>query len=65
MDKAIIIGGSNGIGLAITKNLIDKGYHVDILDKHNPDEGVIPEGKYVRNLALKEIRFVKMKLLRR
>jgi hypothetical protein len=27
VKKPIVIGGSNGIGLAITKYLIDKGYY--------------------------------------
>lgn len=44
--KAIVIGGSNGIGLAITKNLIDKGYEVEILDRHGPENGVLPGEKY-------------------
>lgn len=44
--KALVIGGSNGIGLAITKNLIEKGYVIEILDRHGPEEGVLPEGKY-------------------
>ena len=44
--KALIIGGSNGIGLAITQNLIAKGYEIEILDRHGPEEGVLPEGKY-------------------
>lgn len=37
IGKAVIIGGSNGIGLAIAKNLIEKGYHALILDKDEPD----------------------------
>ena len=44
--KAIVIGGSNGIGLAITKNLIDKGYEVEILDRHGPENGLLPGEKY-------------------
>ena len=44
--KALVIGGSNGIGLAIVKNLIEKGYQIEILDRHGPEEGVLPEGKY-------------------
>lgn len=36
MNKAIVVGGSNGIGLAITLNLIKKGYHVYIIDKSEP-----------------------------
>lgn len=32
MKKAVVVGGSNGIGLAIAKNLIARNYHVIILD---------------------------------
>ena len=35
--KAIIVGGSNGIGLAISKRLIEKGYSVHIIDVSEPD----------------------------
>ena len=44
--KALVIGGSNGIGLAITRNLIEKGYEVEILDRYSPEKGVLPEGKF-------------------
>ena len=37
MKKAVVVGGSNGIGLAITKNLIARGYRVCILDICEPD----------------------------
>jgi glycerol-3-phosphate cytidylyltransferase len=47
--KAVVIGGSNGIGLAITKKLIDRGYFIEILDRHGPDDGVLPEGKFNHN----------------
>ena len=46
MKKALVIGGSSGIGLAITKNLIEKEYHVDILTRREPEKGILPEGKY-------------------
>ena len=49
MGKAIVIGGSNGIGLAITKELIEKGYSVEILDRHGPEEGVLPKDTYNYN----------------
>lgn len=35
--KAVVVGGSNGIGLAITKKLIERNYHVFILDMVEPD----------------------------
>ena len=47
--KALIIGGSNGIGLAITQNLIAKGYEIEILDRHGPETGVLPNGKYIHH----------------
>ena len=38
MKKALVVGGSNGIGLAIVKNLIARNYFLDIVDKVAPDE---------------------------
>lgn len=38
MKKALVIGGSNGIGLAISKKLMNDGYKVIILDKSHPDK---------------------------
>ena len=32
MKKAAVIGGSNGIGLAVAQRLMAMGYHVRILD---------------------------------
>ena len=46
MHKALVIGGSNGIGLAITKKLIEIKYHVLIIDRHEPEEGILPKGEY-------------------
>ena len=46
MNKALVIGGSNGIGLALAKNLINLGYFVEIMDRHGPEEGVLAEGTY-------------------
>ncbi len=46
MKKAVIIGGSNGIGLAISKKLIDRGYCAIICDREAPKEGVLEEDKY-------------------
>ena len=44
--KAVVIGGSNGIGLAITKNLIERGYHVIIVDCHAPEDGLFSNDDY-------------------
>ena len=37
MKKAVVIGGSNGIGLAISKKLYADGYQVNVLDICPPD----------------------------
>lgn len=39
---AVVVGGSNGIGLAITVQLLKTGYHVHILDVQIPAEEVLP-----------------------
>ena len=44
--KAIVIGGSNGIGLAISKQLITYGYFVYILDKQEPEKYILDEEMY-------------------
>lgn len=41
MRKAVIVGGSNGIGLAIAKVYMDKGYCALIVDKSEPDVKVL------------------------
>lgn len=43
MKKAVIVGGSNGIGLAISKKLIDCGYYLDICDCVAPEERVLDD----------------------
>ncbi len=43
MKKAVIVGGSNGIGLSLASNLISKGYHIEILDICEPQEEVLGE----------------------
>ena len=49
MKKAIIVGGSNGIGLAISKNLIEKGYYLEICDRSGPEEGILDTGAFHHN----------------
>lgn len=46
MNKALIVGGSNGIGLAISKNLISNNYNLIICDLKEPEAGILPEGSY-------------------
>lgn len=53
--KAIVIGGSNGIGLAISINLINRGYFVTILDRQEPDKDFIQNGSY--NFLLCDLLF--------
>ena len=43
MKKAVIVGGSNGIGLAIANKLIENGYHACILDVREPDKSILCE----------------------
>lgn len=47
MKKALIIGGSNGIGLAIGKYLTTQNYNLIICDLKEPEEGIFPEGSYI------------------
>lgn len=49
MKKAIIVGGSNGIGLAISKNLIGRGYYLEICDRSGPEKDVLPLDSFHHN----------------
>lgn len=46
MKKAVVVGGSNGIGLAIANELIRRGYHACIVDMCQPADGALPQGEY-------------------
>jgi len=46
MQKALVIGGSNGIGLAITEQLIKRGFFVEIMDRCEPENGIIENSAY-------------------
>ena len=50
--KAVVVGGSNGIGLAISKNLIERGYYLEICDRHGPDEGVLDQNAFTTITAI-------------
>ena len=49
MKKAVIVGGSNGIGVAIGKALIDRGYFLEICDCDIPKEGILNQHYYNYN----------------
>lgn len=46
MKKAVVVGGSNGIGLAIARNFITRGYHICIADRVEPAPGVLEESAF-------------------
>ena len=46
MKKAIVVGGSSGIGLAISKNLIKNGFFVEVLSRTSPEEGILQSGAF-------------------
>ena len=47
MKKAVIIGGSNGIGLSIAAKLVSGGHHALILDKVAPEvDTLLKDGDY-------------------
>ena len=46
MKKAVVVGGSNGIGLAISNVLINKGYYLEICDRAVPEEGILPSESF-------------------
>ena len=49
MKKAVVIGGSNGIGLAISDKLIEKGYYLEICDIAAPEENSLKEESFNYN----------------
>lgn len=46
MRKAVVVGGSNGIGLAIAKELVARDYYVNIVDLREPEEGILPKDRF-------------------
>lgn len=49
MKKAVVVGGSNGIGLAICRSLIERGYYVEICDQSVPEETALKKDSYHYN----------------
>ena len=46
MKKALVVGGSNGIGLALSLKLINSGYFVEVLDRNEGDLSLLPTESY-------------------
>lgn len=46
MTKAIVVGGSNGMGLALSRRLMENGDHVVIFDRTEPENGVLVKDSY-------------------
>ncbi len=55
MKKAVVVGGSNGIGLSITLDLIRRNYHTIIVDRSQPN------ANYFENIN--DITYIKCNLL--
>ena len=51
MKKAVVIGGSNGIGLAICDNLIKLGYYIEICDLVPPSDDYLCKDNYHFNFC--------------
>lgn len=49
--KAVVVGGSRGIGLAISKKLIGRGYFVEICSRTEPETGILTEGRFHHNVC--------------
>lgn len=66
MKEAVVIGGSNGIGLGITNALMKKGYFVHILDIRVPDENLLfnKEGYRHQHLDLADFHLMELEHLR-
>lgn len=64
MKKAVIVGGSSGIGLALSKILISHGYYAEICSRSRPESGILPKDKYNHNYCdltdFNEDLFIKM-----
>lgn len=46
MKKAVVVGGSSGIGLGIAKRLIQDGYFIIVVDRGSVPEKALPENSY-------------------
>jgi glycerol-3-phosphate cytidylyltransferase len=48
MKEALVVGGSNGIGLSVVKKLICRGYFVYIIDIAEPDKDVLNDSYHFK-----------------
>lgn len=51
MKKAIVVGGSSGIGLALCRLLISRGYFVEIISRKPPKAAVLDDTKFHHNAS--------------
>lgn len=49
MKKAVVVGGSSGIGLAVCKQLIARGYYVEIVSRTPPDNNCLNSAFFQHN----------------
>ena len=57
--KAVVVGGSNGIGLAICKSLVQRGYYIEICDCVQPEDGVLASNSYNYRYSNLHAEFIK------
>ena len=65
MKKAVVVGGSNGMGLAVSIELIRNGYYVEIADLAAPNEEELGCGHEAYNYSYTNLLFFDEDLFRR
>lgn len=56
--KALVVGGSNGIGLSIGREVIRQGYHLIVVDRVEPAAGSYESAdQYTLCICTKDQRF--------
>ena len=65
MKKAVVVGGSNGMGLAVSVELIRNGYYVEIADLAAPNEEELGCGREAYNYSYTNLLYFDEDLFRR
>ena len=65
MKKAVVIGGSNGMGLALSIELIKKGYFLEIADISSPNESELGYGPEKYNYTYTNLLYFDEDLFKR